>query len=289
MRTFPTPVPMKDGLGFKDIYLENGFSEHAVNVAEAEAVVKELELHFERYFKNGKLDEDKSVGVVAFGESQIKYISELVKKNEKLNSKIEKAIENYNDLAEKLIFFKTIETVQGQEIDHLILSLTYGKNKDGNLIQSFGELNVGSSTDKLGQCIFNVAVTRAKSQVTVIHSVRAEELTNKNIDFIADYLRVARRFSTGGRDQFVGKSVKESERGFLRQVAEYIISLGVDEERVVINFGATEGSVRIPVVVLSPDKSEALVGIWCETDPGNNYDYLDYNLRQAQVLCRQGA
>lgn len=284
MRTFPTPVPKRDGLGFNDIYIENGYSDHAVNPPEAEAVVRELEKHFERYYKDGKLDTDRSVGVVAFGENQVKYIRELVKKNEKLNAKIESAIANYDDLPEKLVFFKTIETVQGQEIDHLILSLTYGKNKEGTLIQSFGELNVGGSTDKLGQCIFNVAVTRAKSMVTVIHSVKAEELTNKNIDFIADYLKIARRFSLDGREQFVGDSLKEYRRGFLREVGEYIESLGIDSERIVISFGATKGSVRIPIVILSPDKSEALLGIWCETDAENKYDYFDYNLRYFRIL-----
>ena len=282
MRTFPTTIPKREGLGFKDIYLPDGYSQSAINAPEAEAVIKELELHFESYFRDGRLSE--SVGVVAFGEKQVEYIKDLVRNNDALNSKIETAISNYDDLAEKLIFFKTIETVQGQEIDHLILSLTYGKNKDGKAVQAFGELNRGSATDKLGQCIFNVAVTRAKSSITVIHSVRAEELTNDSIDFIADYLRVARRFSLGGRDQFVGQTVEQTPRGFLRQVAEYIVSLGIDAERVVINFGATEGSVRIPIAILSPDKSEALLGVWCETDQGNDYDYLDYNLRYFRVL-----
>ena len=282
MRTFPTPVPKAPGLGFKDVYLPEGYCDNAVNHAEAEAVVEELKLHFDTYFKDGVLTE--SVGVVAFGEKQVEYIRALVRNNKDLEEKIKTAVANFNDLEEKLIFFKTIETVQGQETDHLILSLTYGKSKDGKLVQAFGELNRGQGNNKLGQCIFNVAVTRAKSSVTMIHSVTAEEITNKSVEFLSKYLEVVRRFSADGRSQFVGEEVEKTKPGFLRQVAEFIVSCGIDASRVVLNFGATQGSIRIPIAILNPDKSEAMLGIWCETDPGNTYDYLDYNLRYFRIL-----
>ena len=48
----------------------------------------------------------------------------------------------------------------------------------------FGQLNQG----KLGRCIFNVAVTRAQSLVTVVHSVRAAEITGDSVSYIRDYL-----------------------------------------------------------------------------------------------------
>lgn len=275
MRTFPTPIPRAEGLGFKDLYIEDGYCENARNQLEAEAVVNELKLHFERYYKDGKLSE--AVGVVAFGEKQLDLILSLVRADKELTNMMDTAKSNFDDLDEKLIFFKTIETVQGQETDHLIISLTYGKSKDGRLVQSFGELNRGKGDSKLGQCIFNVAVTRSRASVTFVHSVTSAEITNPSVDFLAEYLKLVERFGQDGRGQFVGDDIKDTSPGFIRQVAEYIVSLGVDESRVVINFGATEGSVRIPIAILAEDKLSAVLGIFCERDIEGIYDFMDYN------------
>ena len=282
MRTFPTPVPKTETLGLRDIYLPDGVCTEAVNKAEAACVVQELRRHFENHYRDGRLH--VSVGVVAFGEKQIDYICSLIRADKTLYGQIQTALQNFGDMPEKLIFFKTILTVQGQETDHLILSLTYGKNGKGNVVQSFGELNLGHGTGKLGQCIFNVAVTRAKCMITLVHSVQAEEITNENVGFIREYLDVVRRFQETGRAQFVGDGIAEAPAGFFRDVAEYLVACGIEARRVVLNFGVTAGSVRIPVVVLSPDLQYAEAGIFCEIKDDGTYDYLDYNLRYYRIL-----
>ena len=191
---------------------------------------------------------------------------------------------NFDDVEEKLIFFKTIESVQGQETENLILSLTYGRDRNGALRLMFGELN----RDALGKCIFNVAVTRAQSRVTVIHSVKPEEMGgNPRIAFIRDYLLLVRRFSEGGRGQFLS-GVPERGEHFVKSVANFVIGCGYDKERVVINYGVTEGSVKIPVAVLSKDLQTAELGIWCEQPVMKKYDFFDYNLRYYRSLQGRG-
>ncbi|MGN1373293.1 MAG: AAA domain-containing protein [Candidatus Coproplasma sp.] len=286
MRTFPAPVPARlpekgiEGLGFNDVYVPDGVVSKGVNEVEAAKAVEELKKHFDAYYdeESGKLS--MSVGVVAFGEDQCTAIQSRVKADKELNRKMSKALENFDDLPEKLIFFKTIETVQGQEIGHLILSLTHGRRSTG-LHMSFGQLNQG----KLGRCIFNVAVTRAQSMVTVIHSIRAIDITSDSISYIRDYLETVERFCTVGRDQFVSKQVG---RGFISQVADYICSQGIARERIVFNYGVTDGSVRLPIAILSRDLKTALLGIWCEVPVGSKYNYLDYNLRYPSSLKRCG-
>lgn len=272
MRTFPAPVPMQEGLGFRDVYVPEGRCFRGENTAEAERVVQVIEEHFERYYDEEKGVLNRSFGVVAFGQEQTECIERLVRADRKLHEKIKKALKNFEDVPEKLMFFKTIETVQGQETAHLILSLTYGRTADGRITNSYGQLN----RDKLGKCIFNVAVTRAQYCVTVVHSVLPEEITGDNVAYIREYLEVSRRFGEGGRDQFVSE---EPGRGFLRSVADYIVSRGIDRKRVVFNYGVTAGSVRMPVAVLSEDMKKAELGIWCEKPTGSRYNYLDYNMR----------
>lgn len=286
MRTFPAPVPSRvaakgvAGLGIKDVYVEKGVVCAGKNVAEAEKVVEELKLHFDNYYDTKTCKLSMPVGVVAFGEAQCSLIESKVQADGALYKKIQSALEKFDDLPEKLIFFKTIETVQGQETGHLILSLTHGK-RDSGLYMHFGQLNQG----KLGRCIFNVAVTRAQNMVTVIHSVRAAEITAENVSYIKEYLETAARFSQGESGQFVcGKA----ENGFVESVAEFILSKGIAPERVIINYGVTDGSVRIPIVILDEGLTSAQLGIWCEKPVGGSYDFLDYNMRYRSSLKARG-
>lgn len=281
MRTFPAPLPKADGLGFTDIFIDGATCSGGKNEKEAKEVVNQLKLHFDKYYdeETGKLS--RSVGVVAFGQSQIDCIQKMVAKDNELNSKIITALSNFDDVPEKLIFFKTIETVQGQEIAHLILSITYGRSEKGEVRQHFGQLN----RDKLGRCIFNVSVTRAQYEITVIHSIRASEIDNEHIDYIKKYLEISARFAKDGKDQFVSA---EPEDGFIESVGEYLISCGIAPERIVYDYGVTKGSVKIPVAVLSEDLTEAKVGIWCEKELTKGTNYLDYNMRYYGNLEARG-
>ncbi len=281
MRTFPSPLPVTEGLGFVDEYVPDGRCVGGVNKAEAKRVVEVIRRHFDRYYdeETGVLSE--SFGVVSFGTKQIECIEKIVNEDRVLSAKIERAKKNFKDVEEKLIFYKTILTVQGQETAHLILSFTYGRNPQGSPIGRFGMLN----QEKIGKCVFNVAVTRGQSSVTVVHSVLASEIENPSVAFIKEYLQIAEEYSKGGKGQFVSEPAAP---GFLRDVGEFIVSQGIDESRVVFNYGVTNGSVRIPIAVLSADMSRALLGIWCEVPTGKKYDYLDYNLRYEAILKSYG-
>ena len=279
MRTFPCATPKKDGVGIVDVYVPNGALVNGKNQAEAAAVIDCLQRHFDKYFdeETGVLSE--SVGVVAFGVEQQQAILSAIP--DALKKKIKRAEESFpHPMKEKLIFFKTIEKVQGQEINHLILSMTYGRRENGAIYQHFGELNNG----KLGQCIFNVAVTRAKRSITVIHSIKASDLDSERIQFIKEYLSMAENFSDEKR-QFVSQ---EPGEGFLRSVGNFIASCGISEDRIVYNYGVTEDSVRIPIAILSEDKERALMGIWCEWMLAKKTEYLDYNARYFNTLRYRG-
>lgn len=283
MRTFPAAVPFKKGIGFEDVYVQNACCKNGVNDAEAEEVVARLKKHFDEYYS-----EDtglrKSVGVVAFGEAQLKKIIKLVEQDAELYRKKQNAIDKFDDAPDKIIFFRTIETVQGQETDHLILSLTYGRDANGKAQNRFGELN----RDALGKCIFNVAVTRAKDMVTLIHSVKPYELDSESrIGFIVDYIRLVERFAQDGKGQFVSSKLG-SGANFVADVAEYIKSLGVDENRIVVNYGVTDGSVKIPIAILNEELNAAVLGIWCELPTGKKYNYLDYNIGYFDSLKERG-
>lgn len=277
MRTFPTFNPKKDDLGIEDIYIENGICEFGENYPEAKKVVEIIKNHFDRYYNPETNKLAVTLGVVAFGESQRDLILDLIKADSVLYERIRK-LTNILDVPEKVFFVKAIEKVQGQECDHMILSLTYGKNKGGFISQSFGELN-----REFGDCIFNVAVTRSKSKIYVVHSINPEDITNKNVEFIQKYLFISRELSKFGKEQFI----QEEPNTFYKNISEYLESIGIDKTRIVYNYGVTKGSIRIPIAILSSDYSKALCGLWAEKDISGK-KYLDINCRYYNILKQNG-
>ena len=185
-------------------------------------------------------------------------------------------------MPDKAVFFKTILTVQGQEAAHLILGLTYGRNMAGGAVSSFGDLN----SNRHGRCVFNVAVTRAQKSVTLVHSLHSWEITNDNLSFIKDYIRLVEDFAADERGvQFVSAPRRD---GFVSSVARALAEAGIPEHRIVQGYGVTEGSVRIPIAVLSEDGRSAVLGIMCETALGRKYNYIDYNVRYHDILAARG-
>ncbi|RKW06285.1 MAG: DUF4011 domain-containing protein [Capnocytophaga sp.] len=84
-----------------------------------------------------------------------------------------KSQEHEQAFAEKLtalekagLFIKNLENIQGDERDIIILSVTYGKKKDGKFTQSFGPLN-----QQKGYKLLNVIITRAKEKIYVCNSI----------------------------------------------------------------------------------------------------------------------
>ena len=67
------------------------------------------------------------------------------------------------------LFVKNLENVQGDERDHIIISTTYGPNKEGRFYRRFGPLGRAGGGRRL-----NVLVTRAREEVHLVTSIPRE-------------------------------------------------------------------------------------------------------------------
>ncbi|MCY1017505.1 AAA domain-containing protein [Pyxidicoccus sp. MSG2] len=67
------------------------------------------------------------------------------------------------------LFVKNLENVQGDERDHLIISTTYGPDRQGRFYRRFGPLGSAGGGRRL-----NVLVTRARQQVHLVTSIPRE-------------------------------------------------------------------------------------------------------------------
>ena len=69
------------------------------------------------------------------------------------------------------VFVKNLESVQGDERDIMYFSITYGPDAAGNVAMNFGPLNRTGGERRL-----NVAVTRARHELRVFSTLRAEKI-----------------------------------------------------------------------------------------------------------------
>ena len=264
MRTFPSPVPKKERLGFTDVYLEDGECVNGVNEVEARRVVECVREHFERFYDKESEQLTRSFGVVTFGVAQLNRIKAIIKADAEFKKKWMHTAERTD--VDDLFFYCTVETVQGQQTEDMFLSLTYTGHSSLN-------------ANELGKQVFNVAVSRATDSVTVVHSRRAMDTKP---DYVREYLEIVEYFAADGQSPFLAQ---EPELGFLNDVRNCIIrDFKLPSDRVICNYGATEGSVRIPIAILDPERKSAELGIFCEVPTEKRYDYLDYNLGYYNIL-----
>ena len=277
MLTFPSVLSYGREVGLRDVYISDGVGVKGVNEKEAAAVVRVLERHLEE-------TPDATVGVMTFGVQQADYITSLIASTGDLADRLRK------QYGEDGFFVKPIGQLQGRETDHVIMSMTYSKNERGSFY-SFGDLDRGDC----GENVFNVAASRARNMMTVIHSYTAEDISisgKQAAKYLSDFLRIVREHSGPEGEEGVIRSALDSAKAnpFVLDVKRYLEeSCGVDPSRIVLNYGVTEKSLRIPIAILDEKGEKAVVAIFAEDAPivaNKEVSYVDYAIRYRESMRR---
>ena len=135
------------------------------NKDEAEAIVKEVL----RRLQDAELSK-LSIGIVSFSVVQQNLIEDM------LTDELAK----YPDLetlayqSEEPVFIKNLENVQGDERDVILFSVGYGQDANGHVSMNFGPLN-----NEGGERRLNVAVSRARYEMIIFSTLRAEQIDLK--------------------------------------------------------------------------------------------------------------
>ena len=134
---------------------------------------------------------DESLGVIATGIRHANAITEALRIARSDNDV------DYGGFFEpkgtEPFFVKIMEAAQGDERDHIIFSLGYGRNPRGDLVYRWGALNRQGGERRL-----NVAVTRAKRRLTVVSSIAAKDIESartrsRGAVLLTEYLDYAER------------------------------------------------------------------------------------------------
>ena len=246
----------------------NGNFEEGVNKAEIHQIILKLKEIWEE-------PNPLSVGVIVFNEKQADELASEINqecaRDGDFRNKYESACQQKTDDGEDVGFFiRSVENVQGDERDIIILGTTYGTQS-----RNYGPLN----TSEKGRRRLNVAITRAKYGMFVITSLNIDDIYHgdgeaqeKERWYLWMFMRYARAVSNSDKEA-VAKILwelnknynpmptgKKPDSEFEIQVAEFL-----RKEGYVVDYQIGESGFRIDLGVKKNEGDPCyLCGVECD-------------------------
>lgn len=252
--TFPAPVHPDHGVRLirPEGFYARGKARH--NEGEARAIVAEI---LRRVTHEDASVRKQSIGVVTFNSEQQSLIENLLDLERSKNPQIEWAFSP--ESAMEPVFVKNLETVQGDERDVILFSITYGPDQTGHVTMNFGPLNRDGGERRL-----NVAMTRARSEMLVFSTLSPDliDLSRTQAKAVADlkhFLEYAERGSSALGAAVYG-SIGDFESPFESAVARALRDKGWD-----VHAQVGVSAYRIDLGIVHPDAAGIyLAGVECD-------------------------
>ncbi|MGI6231111.1 MAG: AAA domain-containing protein [Tractidigestivibacter sp.] len=245
MFTFPSA---DDGVSRVRMKKVNGIFERGAsrryNLAEAKAIVNEIEQRYEQGYKG-------SIGIVTFNIPQQKLIQDLFEQACIDNSGLEK----WANKRDEPLFIKNLENVQGDERDVILFSITYAPDENGTMSMNFGPINREGGYRRL-----NVAVTRARTEMVVFSSISYTDIDlNRTSSRGASALRHFLEYAENGHFTSLSNTdVRYSEKDAIGK------ALGSELEKAgyLIHYNVGTSQFRVDLGVVDPnDENRYLAAI----------------------------
>ena len=245
-------------------YRVDGESENGLNKAECQAVINLL-----KAMTHDPAYEGKTLGVICMRSGNPTQIN-------RLRSMILSSFDP-REIEERQLICGSSAELQGDERDVIILSLV-DSSEEGNILRKTGE-GVDESVKKR----YNVAVSRAKDQLWVVHSFDADSQL-KHDDIRRGLFAWIKRCNSGEVDE--EQIRREADSEFEVQVAKALRERGYNLEQ-----QHAVGPYRIDIVVRSKGNAVALE---CDGERYHGGDLLKgeeqvrYDMERQTVLERNG-
>lgn len=252
--TFPAPVNPDRGIQLirpAGFYARGG-ARH--NEGEAKAVVAEI---VRRLTHEDPAVSKATIGVVTFNSEQQTLIENLLDDARAKRPEIEWAFSQDESL--EPVFVKNLETVQGDERDIILFSVTYGPDQSGHVTMNFGPLNRSGGERRL-----NVALTRARSELVVFSTLDPKriDLSRTQARAVADlkhFLEYAERGATA-----LGAAVYGS-KGDFESPFEMAVARALGAKGWTVHTQIGVSAYRVDLGIVHPDfPGVYLAGVECD-------------------------
>lgn len=224
------------------------------NEGEAKAVVAEI---IKRLTSEDKKVQEQSIGVVTFNTEQQSLIENLLDKERANYPELERFFSNETMI--EPVFVKNLETVQGDERDIILFSVTYGRDISGHITMNFGPLNREGGERRL-----NVALTRARNEMKVFSTLNHEDINlnstkSRGVRDLKHFLQYAHR----GPSE-LGAAIHGS-LGDFESPFESAVAIALREKGWEIHPQIGVSAFRIDLGIVHPDiPGVYLAGIECD-------------------------
>lgn len=205
---------------------------------------------------NTNPDEAKKVVDIVKSSEQYKKIV-IITFNQKQADLIENMCYQFPFLTARIeadtIRIRSIENVQGDEADLVVISTTFGTDAAGKFIQNFGPVGQAGGKNRI-----NVMVTRAKEKMIVVKSFKSDAITSTNNDnlyilkmflFYIENLQENKNIITNDAAKGMDKPITQD---VANQLANNLAGLEIKT-----NYGI--GSHSFNIAVMNQDKIELLI------------------------------
>ncbi len=253
--TFPSPEIKGDAV--KLVFVENAIYENQKNRKEANTIVAEVMRRLE------DPEQTKSIGIVTFNKKQQDLIEELLEHEiEKKRHSFPNIMQYFSNEKVEPVFVKNLESVQGDERDVILLSVTRAPdNRTGKVHMQFGPLNQDGGHKRL-----NVAITRAREEMLVFSSIKSGDIDLSRIQAQARGVKDLKYFleyAECGREVLglrPPESVGDYENDF-----EKAVSRGLENRGWTVHPQIGVSRYRIDIGIINPNNNnDYLVGIECD-------------------------
>ena len=253
--TFPAPSTGSDAIKFHKVNGTYARGRGRVNEEEAKAIAEMVERRLKTWLAVPE-DERLSLGVITFNAEQQSLILDLLDEVRRGNSELEWF---FADEREEPVIVKNLENIQGDERDVMMFSVTFGPDLAGKLTMNFGAINGMGGEKRL-----NVAITRARRELHVFSSIRAEQIDTDRaravgVKDLKAFLDYAERGSIAlpARDE---GSLGPAESPFEEAVADALRAKGWE---IRTQIGVSD--FRVDLGIVHPDYAgNYLAGIECD-------------------------
>ena len=252
--TFPSPqvsdraVRLERPSGESAFYARGGAR---TNQGEARAIVEEI---VRRTTNLDSRSPDRSIGVVTFNSEQQTLIENLLDDARRRHPEMEAA---FSAERREPVFVKNLETVQGDERDVILFSVTYGPDRTGHVTMNFGPLNREGGERRL-----NVALTRARHELIVFSTLHPDtiDLSRTRARAVAD-LRDFLVFAENG----TLSAPSQGHRGDFDSPFEQAVARALQAKGWTVHSQVGASAYRIDLGVVHPDApGRYLAGIECD-------------------------
>ncbi|MDT0738563.1 DUF4011 domain-containing protein [Staphylococcus haemolyticus] len=265
--TYPSPDALSSKVNLKNVQGIYQRGNGRINEEEANYIVNKLIEHL-------KSNNNDSIGVITFNTQQQALIENLFEENLIKY----KELDTKNSNLKESVFIKNLENVQGDERDIILFSTTFGYDENNKMTMNFGPLNNNGGWRRL-----NVAITRARKEMTLVTSFNPEDIdlnrtSAEGVKGLKGFMEYARNSNSLPP---VNKNLNDEKNSIAVTLQSKLKEQGYECQ---INLGNSE--FKIDLAVLNPkDENEFLLAILID---GKNYynaqTSVDRNIIQPNVM-----